>query len=1234
MARSIPVVHSRTLFCLHNGQKCQIAVDTVDWYRWLSTATSFAFTSSQGAFTARRERPSNKRGGWYWKAYARRDGKLHHASLGKDEVLSWERMLSIATILFPNKADSLSSLAEQEAVSLLTVSSDASFPPISISSVSNDEKGNTLPAQLTPFIGREQELAQICTLLLQPEKRLLTITGTGGVGKTRLALQVADQVAADFFDGVHYVSLAPITTPDLIVSAIAQTLGVADSGDRPLLARLKAFLVQKQMLLVLDNFEHIITAASLVADFLACCPTLKIMVTSREVLHIRGEHEYYVSPLALPNIEQVSEIEQISHYAAIALFVQHATTIRPDFCLTLGNALTVVKICARLDGLPLAIELAAARIKFLTPEELLLRLDNRLQILTGGARDVPKRQKTLRDTLAWSYELLENAEQRLFRYLAVFVRGCTLETVEALFHLLSDHTDIVFTHVASLIDKILLQRVEQINGGSRLMMLEIVREYAQECLQLCEEENTLRNAHAAYYLSLVEQAEPAMRTVQQVHWLECLEQEYDNIRSALHWLLKQNNLIDAGRMCCALGLFWLIRDRCIEGYQWSEQVLARNGASERELLSHTLKAQLLSITGILADSQGLYQRAIEAWTESLSLCRQYYQPGAVAVLNRLGQAYARNEPSTAHMFYEQSLEMAKQLDDHYGIADALASLASEASDTSDFEKARLYFEESLTLYTSLGDLRGRAYCLGGLGHIAASIGEHHKASTLLKQSLDLYREVGDRVRVAFTLIPLGMENMYLGDSSTAQNLLNESFIASQKLGNQNAIADYLGHLGEIALYKKGENEAARTLLEESLAIFRATGNEEGIGSKLFALGSIELAQGNLNAARKLLDECESIFRRLAHRTMRASSLYLLGHLEAHRGNYAAAHTFMQESLLLTRQMGDPGVMSARLSHLGLVLLNEGNFTDASLLFEESLQAAYDSGDERYIADVLGVMGLLPLYQHDYPAAEKLLKESLTLSRQRGDRYVIAYRLADLGLLALQQKEIARAHALIEEALIISLQLGNRWFVASCLERLGEVAVELHQQVHAVELWGAAAVIRDAIDAPIPPIERALYEHSVAQAQLHLSVDEFSRAWKKGYTSALEEILIEHDRYCTLPEKKMNISGNSFTAITHFSNRDIKMQQIFNEHLTTAQVYTGSLPPPTKSTQSDRSALLKRLTKREQEILAFLMNGASNREIAQELFLSEGTVKKHVSNICNKLGVERRSQIIMKVLSFP
>src|SRR6266487_2126135 len=492
MVQVSPIIQDGILTDLRDRFPVQIVVDSSDWYTWLQTASIFTFRSEHGTFTAHKERAGNRRGSAYWRAYCTRQGKLHRAYLGQSEELTLERLKSVAGAL-GSKGAGDGSLDTPGLGAGTRPSAEASSPARTHRRRATGAQGpheavrakpwlSSFPVPLSALIGREQEVRAICDLLSRPEVRLLTITGTGGVGKTRLALQIAQELVDDFADGVSFVSLASLSDPELVLPTMSQTLGLKEMGKQSLLDVLKASLRHKRLLLVLDNFEQVVTAAPLLVEVLQTCPYLNILVTSRTLLRVSGEHAFLLSPLAIPNLSHLPPTEALSQYAAIALFLQRTQALQPAFQLTVANASALAEICVRLDGLPLAIELAAARISLLSPQALLTRLSQRFQVLTRGTRDAPARQQTLRNTLQWSYHLLSAHEQRLFRRLAVFVGGCTLDAIEGVYRALGDEEMNVLDGVAPLLDNNLLQQTKQEREESRLEMLETIREYGLECL--------------------------------------------------------------------------------------------------------------------------------------------------------------------------------------------------------------------------------------------------------------------------------------------------------------------------------------------------------------------------------------------------------------------------------------------------------------------------------------------------------------------------------------------------------------------------------------------------------------------------------------------------------------------------------------------------------------------------------------------------------------------------------
>ncbi len=553
MAHITPFVRDTLLHYQDRGQTHALLVESPEWYHWLETASIFAFESSKGSFTARKERSGNKRGGWYWKAYRKRGRKLYRAYLGQSAALTLSHLHAIAAQLTAQEEES-------PVKPLLALEDEAQLPR---------EPGSgrlrLLPVQLTSFVGREQEIATASQLILRDDVRLLTLTGPGGVGKTRLALEVAAQIQGQFRAGVCFVSLASITEAELVVPTVAQTLGVKAPRTQSQEERLLNYLRDRQFLLLLDNFEQVIGAASRLSTLLLACPALKLLVTSRAVLHLQGEYVFPVPPLALPDLQQFSVDTMLARSSAVALFCQRAQAINPDFQLTPINVSAIAEICVRLDGLPLALELAAARSKLFPPQALLTRLQQGQYLLPSTVRDVPARQQTLQQTIQWSYDLLDDQEQAFFRHLSIFVGGCSLEAAEVVCQALGDTETDILEGISSLLDKSLLRQVAREQDAPRLQLLETIRQFGLERLVEAGEARAAQQAHARYFLRLAESAEPELYGAAQVSQFDTLEREHDNLRAALRWLLEARASEHALRLSVALARFWTIRGYVAEG---------------------------------------------------------------------------------------------------------------------------------------------------------------------------------------------------------------------------------------------------------------------------------------------------------------------------------------------------------------------------------------------------------------------------------------------------------------------------------------------------------------------------------------------------------------------------------------------------------------------------------------------------------------------------------------------
>jgi predicted ATPase len=621
---------------------------------------------------------------------------------------------------------------------------------------------------------------------------------------------------------------------------------------------LLASLVERRLLLVLDNFEQVVEGAPLVAELTAACPHLAVLVTSRTALQLRAEQRFALPPLAVPDPGQ-PDVAAVESYPAVQLFVARAQAVLPDFHLTAATAPAVAEICVRLDGLPLALELAAARVLLLPPAELLGRLERRLRVLTHGPRDGPARQQTLRATLDWSHELLNPDEQALFRRVSVFVGGGTLEAIEAICPK-PDAGDVLGS-VASLVDKSLL-RMER-TDRPRLRMLETLREYGGERLAAAGETTRLRQAHAGYYLALAEAAEPQLRGAEQALWLTRLEDEHDNLRAALQWALQQGDAALGLRLGGALWRFWYLHGHVGEGRRWLPRLLelpADDGQRDLALA----RAQALGGAGVFAELQGDYPEARRLHDESLAL-RQRHR-------------------------------------DTWGVAESLDDLGVLADSEGDFARATALYTQALELFREIGDAWGTALVLSNMGYLAREQGAYAQAAVLHEQSLALFREVGDQRNVAFTLNNLGEVLCDEGDYARATERCTESLAVRRTLGDTWGVAISIGSLGRVG-EAQGDYDQARALYEESLGLFRGLGATWNMACILDSLSSVARHQGAWAQAAAMCAESLALFRAIHDDKGIARALTSAGHVAHDQGDSVDAERLYQESLALYGEMG-------------------------------------------------------------------------------------------------------------------------------------------------------------------------------------------------------------------------------------------------------------------------------------------------------------------------------------------
>ena len=616
------------------------------------------------------------------------------------------------------------------------------------------EHPNNIPAQTSQLIGREKDAEAVRRLLMREDVRLVTLTGPGGTGKTRLSLKVAADLVRDFEDGVFLVSLAPIIDPGLVGSAVAQILDVQETAGRPILQNLKTYLRHREMLLLLDNFEQVIAAAPAITELLQGCSRLNVLITSRELLHLNGEHHYPVLPLTSPGKAQSFPngsdlVSALSQYEAVRLFIERAVAVKPDFKVTNENAPAVAEICNRLDGLPLAIELAVARIQFLTPQAMLSRLKQKLPLLGRGARDLPARQQTLAGTIGWSYDLLAEFEKQMFQTLSVFMGGFTLSAAEYICSVEGEHAQAidVFEVVGSLVEKNLIKEEDE-REEPRFSMLETIKEFAQRQLEESGEEECTRHRHAAYFLAMAIKAEPLLHGVDQLVWLNRLKREMDNMRAALQWGIKGLNADVVMNAAGDLSWFWFRAGLAAEGTRWLDRILAQETGG-----SDSARIKAFYGAGLLAAVQAKYDTAIRMAEDSLALSEKLGdRHGAARALWVQGTGqFLKGNPEEGVKSLEEALLACRECMDIILIAEVLRVLGWFVSQRGDFCRGEELFEESLELFQEAGDDRG-IYTLQ-MNHALARLaqGDYERSWTLLSRSLRSAQKARESWNVAWIL---------------------------------------------------------------------------------------------------------------------------------------------------------------------------------------------------------------------------------------------------------------------------------------------------------------------------------------------------------------------------------------------------------------------------------------------------------------------------------------------------
>lgn len=712
--------------------------------------------------------------------------------------------------------------SQSESTPFSLLAGDQSGPAREPAPASVPPPRTNLPSPPTPLIGRADEVAAVRDLVLDADVRLVSLLGPPGVGKTRLALRVAADLADSFADGTIFVALAPISNLDLVLPTIAKALDIVEGSGQPLFDQLVAYLHDRCLLLLIDNVEQVVDAAAQLAGLLAATRRLKLLVTSRVALRLSGEHEYVVPPLALPDLLHLPALEALATCPAIALLSARAQAARASFVITPKNAPSVAAICHRLDGLPLAIELVATRLKVLTPETLLARLDRSLPLLTGGARDLPARQQTLYTAIAWSHELLSPYERTLFARLSVFVGGWTLDAAEAVCD--DVEPDVPLAHssmpdrLASLIDKSLLQREAGPDGELRFVMLTTIREYALEHLAEHGESEAVRRRHAQYYLRLAEQAEPALQGPDQQRWLERLEADHDNIRAALAWSLAAGEAEIGLRIAGAIWWFWWASSHAGEGRDWLKATLAQSSSRT------VVRAKSLYAIGMLTLFVDRHA-ASRLLQEALSLYQELdHHSGCAATMVNLGwQLTFDGDSAAGASLVEQGVALyrAEPVVDHWGLGFALVVVELLAMQQGDYATARTAGEEALALFRELGQAYGIAQALNYLGDVARLQGDFATATTWYEESLVLLRELALKRAIPAVLHNMGYVLLAYGQIQRAATAFVESLTLQRENGDQQGIAECLAGLAAVAAVLRQPERAAR-LFAAAEAVHTAT----------------------------------------------------------------------------------------------------------------------------------------------------------------------------------------------------------------------------------------------------------------------------------------------------------------------------------------------------------------------------------------------------------------------------
>ncbi|MFN2190491.1 MAG: tetratricopeptide repeat protein [Candidatus Promineifilaceae bacterium] len=925
---------------------------------------------------------------------------------------------------------------------------------------------SNLPYELNRFVGRQKQIAEILDLFEQDKARLVTLTGPGGVGKTRLAIRLASELRGRFKDGVWLVELASLVNPDLIARQTMRVFSLREEEGQPLIQTLVEYLRSRKLLLILDNCEHLIEDAALFAHtILRSAPEVRILATSREPLAIEGEIMWALPPLSSPDPAEKVTPETLANYEAADLFIERVMAIQPQFIIDAENAKAIAQVCTCLDGIPLAIELAAARLKAMSVEDVAARLGDCFRFLVGNRTSEP-RQKTLESLIDWSYDLLPQDQRMMMRCLSVFSGGWSLEAAESVCtSSVIDRSD-VLELLAQLVDKSLVMAVMN-KGGTRYRFLETIRQFAADRLVKSGEAPDVKMKHSQYYLDLAEKSYGKLWGKDQGLWLDRLEVEHDNLRRALEHISYNDPTGDSFlRMAGSLWRFWEVRGYITEGRSWISRALESSPGASTYFQANGHRG-----AGILARQQGDYDEAQSHHEISLALFRELgpdYNLGAARQLDALGE-----------------------IEQYHG----------------NYEAAIAYHKESLALQQEIGDKEGIAASLAHLGVIAREQGHYGESEELLKQSLQLNREQGDRLRIGVDLNNLGLLATLQCHYDQALHYLEEAVLQYRDLNNKLGISDSLMNMGDVAK-DRGDFKQSDALYAECLTLKRELGERRGIARTMVRQATTALLQGNYRAAHDLADQSLASFTELGIKRGVLVALRISGLVAIYEGEFERADKLAQESLQMAQQLGALFETAQAEVVMGLSAHAQADLEEAEIRFGAALAEFRAINDRRSIAHTLVGMARSAYRRDDHAGAKKYLDESLALSRKYGIQWSLAYSLEIMGLLKRSEGDYRQASKLLLESLQLSYEQANRQGIANALGGIAGLAAMVNQPDLAMLLFASADRIREEIGGRMGLADKREYESCLRIAKEQMDEATFAACWAVGLGMSIDRAVQE------------------------------------------------------------------------------------------------------------------------------